>query len=74
MLSNLLGIFGVIFISIGILKKKRKTQDIYFIIGGIFLEIYSIILKNPIFIILQIIFISSAIYDYNINKRIRNKK
>lgn len=35
-----------------------------YVLGGIGLEIYSIYLKDTIFIILQIIFILAAIYDF----------
>ncbi len=60
---KLIGATGLILISIGIVNKNRKTQDILYIIGGICLEIYSIYLKDLIFIVLQIIFTLSAIYD-----------
>jgi len=33
---KLIGAFGIIFISIGILVKKRKTEDIYYVFGGLF--------------------------------------
>jgi hypothetical protein len=59
-----LGAIGLILISIGIISKQRSTQDIFYIIGGICLEIYSIYLNDLIFIILQIIFTVSAIYDF----------
>lgn len=60
---KIIGACGIILISIGILNKKRKVQNIYFIGGGLFLEIYSIYIQDFIFIILQIIFILTAIYD-----------
>jgi len=60
---KLIGAFGLILISIGIITKKRSKQDILYIIGGICLEIYSIYLGDYIFIILQIIFTLSAVYD-----------
>jgi len=55
---------GIILISIGILNKKRKIQSIFFIIGGLCLEAYSIFVKDTIFIILQIIFILFAVYEF----------
>ena len=70
-LFKIIGALGVVIISVGILK-KRKPQDIYFIIGGLFLEAYSIYIKDPIFIILQIIFISSASYDFIKARKIKN--
>jgi len=65
---KLIGALGIILISIGIINKQRKTQDIYYILGGICLEIYSIYIADLIFIILQVIFITSAIYDFLKNK------
>ncbi len=58
-----IGALGLVLISIGVIIKKRETQDIYYIIGGICLEIYSIYIGDLIFIILQIIFTLSATYD-----------
>ena len=61
---EIIGALGIILISIGIITKKRKIQDIYYILGGICLEIYSISIDDLIFIILQIIFTLAAIYDF----------
>ena len=60
---KIIGALGIILISLGILNKKRKKQDIFYILGGLCLEIYSISLKDVIFIVLQIIFTGAAIYD-----------
>ena len=60
------GIIGLICIIIGvlILKEKYKKQKYFsLIIGGIFLEIYSISLKDIIFIILQAVFVLASIYS-----------
>jgi hypothetical protein len=61
---KLIGALGIVLISIGILAKKRKVQDIYYILGGICLEIYSISVGDLIFIILQIIFTLAAVFDF----------
>ncbi len=61
------GALGLILISIGVITKKRKAQDFSYILGGVFLIIYSIYIKDIIFISLQIMFTASAIYD--ISKR-----
>jgi hypothetical protein len=61
---QILGAVGLIFVTIGILLKERKKQDIFFIVGGIFLEIYSISIKNLIFIILQLVFTVATGYDF----------
>lgn len=60
---KIVGALGLILISAGILTKRRKTQDIYYIFGGVCLEVYSISLGDLVFILLQIIFTLSAIYD-----------
>ena len=61
---KIIGAVGIILISIGIVTKKRKTQDVYYILGGLCLEIYSIYIGDLIFIILQIVFTVAAIYDF----------
>lgn len=61
---EILGIIGLLSISTGLLTKKRKTQDILYIFGGICLETYSIHIGNIIFIVLQTIFTLAAIYDF----------
>ncbi|MDP2693046.1 MAG: hypothetical protein Q8O88_05400 [bacterium] len=66
---KLIGALGLLLISIGIIIKKRKEQDLYYIIGGICLEIYSIYIGDKIFIVLQLIFTLSALYDYLKKKR-----
>ena len=60
---KIFGVVGLLLISAGVLDKKRKRQDILYIAGGVCLEVYSIYLNDLVFIILQIIFICSAIYD-----------
>ncbi len=62
-LFKLIGAAGLVLISIGLLLKNRKAQDILYISGGIFLELYSLYLGDPIFIVLEIVFIASAAYD-----------
>ena len=62
-LFEFIGALGLILISIGILIKKRLIQDIFYVVGGVCLEIYSIFIGNLIFIILQLIFTISAIVD-----------
>ncbi|MCA9364332.1 MAG: hypothetical protein KC736_00345 [Candidatus Moranbacteria bacterium] len=66
---TLVGGAGLLLISTGVITKNRTKQNILYIIGGIFLGIYSAYLENMIFIILQLIFVLSAIYDL---WRIRN--
>jgi len=64
----LIAIVGLLCIIVGTLmismNKKMSNRYVYFlfIVGGICLEIYSIYIKDLIFIVLQAIFIVSAIY------------
>lgn len=61
---QILGAMGLLLITIGILIKKRKTQDLFYFIGGICLESYSIYTGDLIFIILQGIFTLATLYDF----------
>ncbi|MBT7755188.1 MAG: hypothetical protein HN726_03245 [Candidatus Magasanikbacteria bacterium] len=66
------GILGLLLITWGIFIKKEKRQDLIFIFGGLGLLFYSISLKDPIFITLQIVFIFASLYELAIlNKRKR---
>lgn len=60
---ELIGAAGLLLISIGLLLKNRKHQNILYIVGGICLELYSVHIGDTIFIILQIIFTLSAVYN-----------
>lgn len=62
------GIIGLLLISLGVITKKRRFQDLEYILGGLFLLVYSVSIKSYIFIILQIIFIFAAAWDYKNNK------
>lgn len=61
---GIFGAAGLVFITLGVITKKRMVQDLYYIIGGILLLIYSISIDDIIFIILQGIFILAALFDY----------
>jgi len=56
------GITGLIIISVAIWLKEKK-QDVLFIIGGMALLVYSVSIQNPIFIILQLVFVFSALIE-----------
>ena len=60
---KILGAIGLILITIGIFAKKETNQDWIFIAGGSCLLVYSIYLKDPIFIPLQIIFVLASLYE-----------
>jgi len=73
---QIIAIIGLLSIILGILtisSKKRKVKKYTYpllISGGVLLEIYSIYINDLIFIILQIVFIISAIYGLiKTNKR-----
>jgi len=65
-----IGALGIILISIGIISKERKNQDLFYIFGGTCLEMYSIYVSDIIFIILQAIFTLTAIYDLLKERRV----
>lgn len=62
-LFRALGIIGLLLIIIGIIAQRRKSRDEIYILGGLMLLIYSIHIKDIIFIILQIVFVIIASYD-----------
>jgi len=66
------GILGLLFISSGAIITARKKEDLLFIAGGLCLAVYSIYIKDLIFVLLQIVFISSA--GYNLMKTIKTEK
>ncbi len=69
-LTKLAGALGLIFITWGIFIKQEIKQDYIFALGGTFLLVYSVYLKDPIFIPLQIIFILASLYEiYKIKKK-----
>ncbi len=57
------GIIGLVLIIVAVWIKNEKRQDILFILGGLFLLVYSWFINDVIFIILQIIFIISVLFE-----------
>ena len=57
------GALGLLGIIIGVLIKNEKKQDLVFIIGGLLLLTYSSYIKDPIFIVLQVVFIIVALIE-----------
>jgi len=79
-LYTLIAVLGIIFIILGtsLVSSKKSIRRRYtypfLILGGILLEIYSISIKDPIFIVLQGIFILSSIIGLiKINEHRRKK-
>ncbi|MFH1591611.1 MAG: hypothetical protein ABIC95_06835 [archaeon] len=63
LLFKIIGALGLVLITIGVLAKGKKPQDLFFIGGGVFLEIYSIFLGDLIFIVLQLVFVVAAVFN-----------
>ncbi|OIO64101.1 hypothetical protein COY28_00245 [Candidatus Woesearchaeota archaeon CG_4_10_14_0_2_um_filter_57_5] len=68
-----LGGIGLLLITIGIITHKRLTQDVLYLVGGILLEIYSLYIRDNIFIILQLVFILAALVDLVVRHPARAK-
>ena len=62
MIFKILGAVGMILISYAIASKNNAMDDRLFVAGGTLLLVYSISLRDPIFIPLQIIFIAASVY------------
>lgn len=68
-ITKIFGALGLILITWGIFAKNEKKQDWIFAGGGLFLLTYSIYLKDPIFIPLQIVFVGASLYEiYTLRK------
>lgn len=67
---KIIGGAGLLLISYGVITNQEPKQDILFTTGGVGLLIYSIYIKDPVFIPLQIIFIFSSIWEiYKVKNR-----
>ena len=64
-IARIFGIIGLITIIVAILirSKERKLRDILYLVAGVSLLVYSIALRDLIFIILQSVFTLVAIFD-----------
>lgn len=62
-MTIIFGIIGLLVISFAIWLRNERRQDILFIIGGVSLLIYSISIRDIIFMILQAVFIASALVE-----------
>ncbi len=64
------GALGLVCITIGVLTKDRIRENILFIVGGCLLEVYSVALRDMIFIPLQVIFVVASVYEvYELKKK-----
>ena len=55
------GILGLVIISVGVFWRKKHVEVLLYIVGGVALLVYSYYIGDWIFIVLQAIFIISAI-------------
>ncbi len=69
---KLVGALGLTLIIIGAIMHKRRNRDIFYFVGGILLEVYSIYIKDIIFIVLQLVFILVIVYDFLKNRNSNN--
>ncbi|HRH25005.1 MAG TPA: hypothetical protein PLQ20_01550 [Candidatus Paceibacterota bacterium] len=60
----LLGIAGLILVSLGLIVKSRKLRDLLSFLGGGFLLVYSIYKNDSVFIVLQSFYVLVTIFDY----------
>lgn len=61
--GKLLGVLGILSITLGMFSKKEVHQDVLFVLGGLSLLMYSVFKGDVIFIALQLIFIAAALYE-----------
>ncbi len=62
-LFKIVGVFGLLLICIAMVVKKRSVRDIFSLLGGTGLLIYSIYLHDLIFIVLQSVYIMVVGFD-----------
>jgi len=65
---KIFGAIGLLLITWGVIDKKNLRKNISFVGGGMLLLIYSIHIKDPLFIPLQIIFTIASLYEIYIIK------
>lgn len=69
-LAKVIGACGLVLITCGVLIKNERRQDILFIAGSAGLLAYSIYLRDPIFIPLQIVFIVVTAWElFHLSKK-----
>jgi lipid-A-disaccharide synthase-like uncharacterized protein len=67
-LPRAIGVVGILLITSGILRKRKCAADEFFLAGGICLLVYSIYIRDALFVVLQIIYSISCAYDLIKNK------
>ncbi len=59
---KIIAVVGLLILTYGILTKKDSQRNLFFLIGGTFLIIYSVYIRDMIIISVQIIFTLAAGY------------
>jgi len=59
----IIAVIGVLLATIGIIGRSELKSDYFHLVAGLCLVTYSIYIKDIVFIILQIIFMSGALYE-----------
>lgn len=62
-LFKVCGVVGLLLITKGIFIHREKNKDTVSAVGGLFLLAYSLYLHDPIFSVLQVVFIGANMYE-----------
>ena len=62
-LAMVAGILGLLAITVGVILTHERQQDVVFIVGGVLLAGYSAYRGDPIFLLLQVVFIVVAVAE-----------
>ena len=57
------GVLGLLFIIAGVIAKRKKREDEFYVVGGILLFVYSYYLHDWIFMTLQVVFTLVALVE-----------
>lgn len=68
LLFMIIGVVGVLLITVGIIIRGRREQDYFYTLGGMCLLGYSIYIREWIFVVLQTVFTATALYDFHKNR------
>lgn len=62
-IARIIGLVGLLLIVGGVLARKPAKRNIAFILGGSALFMYSLLIDDGIFALLQLVFVGSAAYE-----------
>ena len=72
-IAKIIGALGVVLVSYGLLIRKEHRQDYFELAGGLCLLTYSLYIRDALFVILQLIFILTVVYELG-KLRYKHKK